>query len=425
MGHGICDNVARSCTLPTVTDEAQVIAKQCHALLKQLSVTPEDVRGMGIQVSKLTVKNASASARNSRSLFDFMKPQTSGNESVNVPAALPSEVENAEGNRDRSVPEGRQHEQNKLPPLPRFSPQKAQQNRHSESEKRLGDLGENLYLPSPSQIDPAVFEALPEEIRNSIEKSYAARNQRISLNRMAKQQEEGEVEPQRLPERKNTRSKHGKTASKPSRILFAENSLPETAPQRTSELLPSPSQIDPEFLAALPDDVRHEIEQHYKQKDLHVTRGDSHATRGGSHVTRVHIQTQPPGDRVSERNTITFEAGDVQKKGKTKVVAAPKQACLGEAVTLSEVKKVITEWTDAYEVPLEEDVEVFRDYLLQLIGTQNLEQLWRVMKFLDRRIEGREDWKSVCCAVLEQVQQEINQKYHSKLSVKSLKFSDI
>ena len=136
-------------------------------------------------------------------------------------------------------------------------------------------------------------------------------------------QEEEEVEPQRLPERKNTRSKRGKTASKPSRILFAENSVSETAPQRPSELLPSPSQIDPEFLAALPDDVRHEIEQHYKRKDSHVTRGDAHVTRGDSHVTRVHIQTQPPGDRVSERNTITFEAGDVQKK--EKVIAAPKQ----------------------------------------------------------------------------------------------------
>ena len=192
MGHGICDNVARSCTLPTVTDDAQVIAKQCHALLKQLSVTPEDVRGMGIQVSKLTVKNATASAKNSRSLFDFMKPQTSDNESVTVPAALPNEVENAEKNRDRSVPPGvpesPQHEKNKLPPLPRFSPQKAQQNPHSESEKKLGDLGENLYLPSPSQIDPAVFEALPEEIRKSIEKSYAARNQRIPLNRTKKQE---------------------------------------------------------------------------------------------------------------------------------------------------------------------------------------------------------------------------------------------
>ena len=186
MGHGICDDVARSCTLPTVTDEAQVIANQCHALLKQLSVTPEDVRGMGIQVSKLTVKNASASAKNSRSLFDFMKPQTSDHETVAKPAAVPSEVENAEENRYRSVPESLQQEKNKLPPLPRFSPQKAQQNRHSESEKRLGDLGENLCLPSPSQIDPVVFEALPEEIRKSIEKSYAARNQRITLNRTAK-----------------------------------------------------------------------------------------------------------------------------------------------------------------------------------------------------------------------------------------------
>jgi len=430
MGHGICDNVARSCTLPTVTDEAQVIAKQCHALLKQLSVTPEDVRGMGIQVSKLTEKNASASVKNSRSLFDFMKPQTSDNESVNELTALPSEVENAENNRGPSVPESR--EENKLPPLPRFSPQTAKQNRHSESEKRLGDLGESLYLPSPSQIDPAVFEALPEDIRRSIEKSYAARNQKISLNRTGRQEEEEENEPQRLPQRKNTRSKQWKTASKPARILFEENALPETAPQTASDLLPSPSQIDPEFLAALPDDVRQEIEQHYKRKDSHATRGGSHVTRGDSnvlledsHVACVHIQTRPPGDRVSEGNTITFKADDVQKIGKTEVAAPRKQACLGEAVTLSEVKKVITEWTDAYEVPLEEDVEVFSDYLSQLIGSQNLEQLWRVMKFLDRRIEGREDWKSVCCAVLGQVQQEINQKYCSKLSVKSLKFSTL
>lgn len=188
MGHGICDNIARSCTLPTVTDEAHIIAKQCHALLKQLSVTPDDMRGMGIQVSKLTDKNASAHAKNSRSLFDFMKPQTSDNESVTEPTALQKEVENTEENRERSVLESPKQEENKLPPLPRFSPQTARQTRQSECEKRLGDLGESLYLPSPSQIDPAVFEALPEDIRRSIEKSYAARNQRISLNRTGKQE---------------------------------------------------------------------------------------------------------------------------------------------------------------------------------------------------------------------------------------------
>lgn len=33
---------------------------------------------------------------------------------------------------------------------------------------------------------------------------------------------------------------------------------------------------------------------------------------------------------------------------------------------------------------MEEDVEVLSAYLIQLVGTQNLEQLWKVLKFLDR-----------------------------------------
>ena len=145
------------------------------------------------------------------------------------------------------------------------------------------------------------------------------------------EEEEEEAECKRLPERKNKRSKHWKTASKPSRILFAENSVPETGPPRASDLLPSPSQIDPESLEALPDDVRHEIEQYYKRKYSHLTReerSDSHVTRGecsDTHVTHVHFQTQQPGDPVSERKMKTLEAGDIQKKGKTQVVAAPKQ----------------------------------------------------------------------------------------------------
>ena len=135
--------------------------------------------------------------------------------------------------------------------------------------------------------------------------------------------QEENVEPQRLPQRKTAKSKHGKTASKPSRILFEENSLPEAAAcHRTSELLPSPSQIDPEFLAALPDDVRQEIEQAYKQKE--------------SLVTRAHAQARPPADRVleapserRERNTMNLQAGDIQRKEGIQVIAPPKQVhCL-------------------------------------------------------------------------------------------------
>ena len=188
MGHGICDNIARSCTLPTVTDEAQVIAKQCHALLKQLSVTPEDMRGMGIQVSKLSDKSANTSTKNSRSLFDFMKPQITAAEAITESSALDREVENSEEKQVHGEVRSPENEPMKLPPLPRFSPQGAPQDRNSASEKRLGDLGESLVLPSPSQIDPSVFEALPEDIRRSIEKTYAARNEKISLNRAREQE---------------------------------------------------------------------------------------------------------------------------------------------------------------------------------------------------------------------------------------------
>lgn len=187
MGHGICDNIARSCTLPTVTDDAQVIAKQCHVLLKQLSVTPEDMRGMGIQVSKLSDQSANRCTNNSRSLFDFMKPQTTTEEAVVEPGALEKRSETSKERTHLEV-KSPESKQTKLPPLPRFSPQTTEDTRDSVTEKRLGDLGESLYLPSPSQIDPSVFEALPEDIRRSIEKSYAARNQRISLTRTEKQE---------------------------------------------------------------------------------------------------------------------------------------------------------------------------------------------------------------------------------------------
>ena len=192
MGHGICDNIARSCTLPTVTDEAQVIAKQCHALLKQLSVTPEDMRGMGIQVSKLNDKKAGTSDKNTRSLFDFMKPQSSDNEDVTEPSASERAPENKGENHFRSPAESPARERGDialtLPPLPKFSPQIVLQARNSRSEKRPGDLGESLYLPSPSQIDPTVLEALPEDIRRSIEKSYAARNKKIPAAKTGRQE---------------------------------------------------------------------------------------------------------------------------------------------------------------------------------------------------------------------------------------------
>lgn len=132
------------------------------------------------------------------------------------------------------------------------------------------------------------------------------------------QQEEFE-HPQQ-PQKKTTKTKQGKIPSKPSRVLFEENTSTELADQRTSELLPSPSQIDPEFLAALPDDVRQEIEQAYKRKDCCVGRARSQAPLS----VASDVVGFPP-EKSTGRSAEAGHSDDVQKKEVIDVNTAPKR----------------------------------------------------------------------------------------------------
>ena len=50
MGHGICDNISKSATVPQPTDDTKVIAKETVSLLQQLKIIASDIRGVGIQV---------------------------------------------------------------------------------------------------------------------------------------------------------------------------------------------------------------------------------------------------------------------------------------------------------------------------------------------------------------------------------------
>lgn len=73
MGCGRCDNISRSANLSSFTDDSSVIAKECVLMLKQLTVPVSDIRGMGIQISKLSNENRKASST-SHTLHNFMKP---------------------------------------------------------------------------------------------------------------------------------------------------------------------------------------------------------------------------------------------------------------------------------------------------------------------------------------------------------------
>ncbi|KAL3677374.1 hypothetical protein R1sor_027322 [Riccia sorocarpa] len=64
LGHGLCDNLSRSETLGFSTSSADVLLRIGRQLYASLHIEPEDVRGMGLQVSRLESKNAGSEKKN-------------------------------------------------------------------------------------------------------------------------------------------------------------------------------------------------------------------------------------------------------------------------------------------------------------------------------------------------------------------------
>ena len=75
MGHGDCDNMSRSVTLPRFTDAASDLGAQGKALLRTLRVDPTQIRGIGLNVNTLTASNRTLTAP------AFVLFRTSNNES--------------------------------------------------------------------------------------------------------------------------------------------------------------------------------------------------------------------------------------------------------------------------------------------------------------------------------------------------------
>ncbi|KAK9844061.1 hypothetical protein WJX81_003182 [Elliptochloris bilobata] len=63
LGHGICDNLSRSVTLPRFTDSAKELGREGRALLRAVGVPARDIRGVGLTMAKLDSDPASGAAR--------------------------------------------------------------------------------------------------------------------------------------------------------------------------------------------------------------------------------------------------------------------------------------------------------------------------------------------------------------------------
>nr|CDS33235.1 terminal deoxycytidyl transferase rev1 [Hymenolepis microstoma] len=54
LGHGVCDNFTRTVSLSKASADASVIAEKCLSVLRRLKPNPEDIRGLGLQMHRLS-----------------------------------------------------------------------------------------------------------------------------------------------------------------------------------------------------------------------------------------------------------------------------------------------------------------------------------------------------------------------------------
>ena len=254
LGHGKCDTFNKSVVLGVATSDKAIIGREAVSVLRGYSFSPGELRGLGVQMAKLEpTKPANLSSTgggdSSQRRLQFKKPDTVITLQKVSPAKLPST-----GATSPTPPRGGASstgqtdpiEETPTPEKPTSSPiingalMTRAERSNGDSDSKLLNIGGTQFI-LPSQIDPTVLAELPSDVRS----------------RLAPKQKDGVAG--MVGERTLTTKKETKSCSASPSSVDAPSTFP------------SKSQIDPETLNALPEDVRNELLAHYETGAAHTS----------------------------------------------------------------------------------------------------------------------------------------------------------
>jgi DNA repair protein REV1 len=209
LGHGKCDVFNKSAVLGVATNATDILGKEAVSMLRSLNISPGDLRGLGVQMTKLEPLKAgpATTLESSQRQLNFStspaRKQFQTPRKPSVMTADPDELESP--HKDQST---------RIQVDPILS---------NSAHKPLNMSGSQFIMPT--QADPKVISELPSDIRSRL-----------------------------VAQRPRQDSRSGSPCPPPRR-----------APEPAAADLPPQSQLDPETLAALPEDVRNEVLGYYNQ----------------------------------------------------------------------------------------------------------------------------------------------------------------
>lgn len=186
LGHGYCDNVSTSRQLLSPTNDVGTIATESIKMVFDLKIAISDLRGIGLQMKQL-VDNTSKGKTSTPSLTSWLRPQLSFGSSSKASLDLPAPPAPRSEHFWQNKPLNHQIDQDVLQSLPVELQQEIMQSyaqprvphdnvepivQQSEDRHRhpSEEAGTDLRM---SQVDPHIFNQLPETIRKELMGQFA------------------------------------------------------------------------------------------------------------------------------------------------------------------------------------------------------------------------------------------------------------
>ncbi|PGG96439.1 hypothetical protein AJ79_09591 [Helicocarpus griseus UAMH5409] len=404
LGHGKCDTFNKSVTLGVATNASDIIGREAISILRGFKITPGDLRGLGVQMTKLepVKKNNAQDLESSQRQLNFKKPSSPSPQreapvdpdEIATPRKgdalseyMPESLKAAPSLTDSSQkPLNLSGTQFMMPSqvdpkvvaeLPmdirsRFAPkQRSNQENETRSRSLLPDSpSRNAQLPPQSQLDPEMLAELPEDVRAEVLGYY---NQAPSPRPESPQpgtprhNRSTATRPSRralTPTKTRAGRGRGRPANKPSgnstlmqsSFVLARSSTAPDSVQIPVDAPGSPqteaNEISADFLAALPEDIRREVLEEHKRARLQK--------RAGLNLpppTRRSLFPKPTA-RAPEQKKLTLPPRPEKPTFTSKKLS-----------TLPELRDALDEWYGAFETepPFEEDVAALAKYLKRVV----------------------------------------------------------
>ncbi|KAB7498160.1 DNA repair protein REV1 [Armadillidium nasatum] len=427
MGHGVCDNIAKSSTLSTTTDDRHVIFRECLSLLKQMSVNPKDMRGLGIQVSKLEDSKSSSTVP---SIKNFLKLKTSEEESGN--SRLSDSFANNTSKsvchslHDIMLPEEKEELRANSGKSKLIAKEKNCMNNQfqTELENRKKSVENSATDVAQKTVDMEVLLALPQDLREQVLEEYKSQGYYIPNKSV------DSLSPQPGPSNVHINYENIATDIYQSRKTSEVEVVDLEAEDNdvNFENL-SYSQIDESFLNALPLDVRYELQTDFQKKKGKI-KCNSTATNQISSLPSFTKKKRGGRPKGGGNNGLTGK-NDSKNTDVSKVLAtenienntcctvvssssrSSEEPNLCGETKIDSIKTLIYQWIESCDNPADIDLNILSSFCISLIEAKDLEKLDLVLKFLFSK--GSFDWRKGFETILNEVQAEMIKKYEAPL----------